>query len=78
VIEKTQEFGVLKIPGASNRYFSLLLLLETLTICVPETVVAIGLIFFIRMGLEFAFPNLFRLDVVYLSWPIAFGITVTA
>ena len=78
VIEKTQEFGVLKILGASTRYFSLLLFLETLTICVPGTVAAIGLTFFIGRGLEFVFPNFLRLDVVYLSWPIAFGITITA
>ena len=78
VIEKTQEFGVLKILGASTRYFSLLLFLETLTICVPGTVAAIGLTFLTRWGLGFSFPDFLRLDVVYLSWPIAFGITATA
>jgi ABC-type antimicrobial peptide transport system permease subunit len=78
VIEKTQEFGVLKTLGASTRYFLLLLSLETLTICVPGTVAAIGLTFLIGMGLEYAFRNFLRLDVVYLSWPIAFGVTVTA
>ena len=78
VIEKTQEFGVLKILGASIRYFLLLLFLETLTICVPGTIAAIGLTYLIGWGLEFAFPNFLRLDVVCLSWPIAFGITATA
>jgi ABC-type antimicrobial peptide transport system permease subunit len=78
VIEKTQEFGVLKILGASTRYFLLLLSLETLTICVPGTVAAIGLTFLTRWGLGFSFPDFLRLDVVYLSWPIAFGITATA
>jgi len=78
VIEKTQEFGVLRVLGASMRYFLYLLLLETLTICVPGTVAAIGVTFLIRWGLDFAFPDFLRLDVVYLSWPIAFGITAIA
>lgn len=78
VIEKTQEFGVLKILGASTRYLSLLLFLETLTICVPGTVAAIGLTFLIGRGMEIRFPNFLRLDEVYQAWSIAFAITVTA
>src|ERR1035437_2543189 len=78
VIEKAQEFGVLKVLGASMRYFLLLLFLENLTICVPGTVVAIALTFLTRWGLGFSFPDFLRLDVEYLSWPIAFGITNTA
>jgi len=35
VIEKAQEFGVLKVLGASMMYFLLLLFLEDLTICIP-------------------------------------------
>lgn len=77
-IGKTQEFGVLRILGASTSYFSLLLFLETLTICVPGTIAAIGLTFLISWGLVFASSNFLRLDIVCLSWPIAFGITSTA
>jgi ABC-type antimicrobial peptide transport system permease subunit len=78
VIEKQQEFGVLRVLGASMRFFLRLLLLETLTICVAGTVAAIGMTLLIRWGLDFVFPDSLRLDVVYLSWPTAFGITATA
>ena len=78
VIERTQEIGVLKVLGASMRYFLLLMFLEAAAICVPGTVAGIGLTFLVRWGLAFAFPNFLRLDVVYLAWPVAFGITVAA
>ncbi len=78
VIAKTQEFGVLKVLGASTKHFLLLLLFEALPICALGNVVAIALTFPIKWGIHFAFPNFLRLDVVCLSWPIAFGITLTA
>ena len=78
VIEKTQEFGVLKVLGTSMRYFLFLLLLETCAICVPGTVGGIGLTFLMGWGVDSAFPKFLRLDVVYPWWPIAFGITATA
>jgi ABC-type antimicrobial peptide transport system permease subunit len=77
-IEKTQEFGVLKVLGASMRYFLLLLLIETCAICVPGTVGGIGLTFLMGWGVASAFPKFLQLDVVYPSCPIAFGITATA
>lgn len=52
VIEKTQEFGVLKVLGASMRYFLLILLLETSAICVPGIVGGIGLTFLMGWGLD--------------------------
>lgn len=78
VIEKAQEFGVLRVLGASTRYFLLLMFLETLTVSVPGIVVATGLTFLTRWGLGLFLADFLRLDVVYLSWPITFGITVAA
>ena len=78
VIEKTQEFGVLKVLGASMRFFLILLLIETCVICIPGTVGGIGLTFLMGWGVASAFPKFLQLDMVYPSWPIAFGISATA
>jgi len=74
MLEKTQELGVLGVLGASLTYVSGLLLLETLAICVPASAAGIGATFLMRWGAAMAFPKLLRIDVVYLWWPIAFGI----
>jgi phosphatidylserine synthase len=48
VLERTQQFGNLKVLGAGSGYFCLLLLTETLLICVPGTVAGIFLTLLIR------------------------------
>ena len=74
VAEKTQDLGVLKVLGASRSYIAGVLLIETLAICVPGFVAGVGVTFLGRWGTALAFPRLLRVDVVLLSWPIAFAI----
>jgi len=75
-IERTQEFGLLKVLGAPFSYFSLLLISETLAICVPGTTAGIGLMFLTRLGVSRAFPRFLQLDVVCIWWIFALGIVV--
>jgi ABC-type antimicrobial peptide transport system permease subunit len=77
VTERAGKLGVLRVLGASSRYVFGLLLMETATACVPGAAAGICMTFLIRIGAASAFPKLLRVDVVYLWWPIAFGIAAT-
>jgi len=72
VVEKTQDLGVLRVLGASRSYIASVLLMEIFTICMPGFVAGVGAAFLARWGAALAFPRLLRVDVVWLSWPIAF------
>ena len=78
VMEKAQEFGILKILGASIKFYLLLLLLETLAICIPATGAGIALACVLKIVFALGFPRFLRLDVVYSSWPIALAITASS
>ena len=71
VLERTQQFGNLKVLGAGSGYFCLLLLTETLLICVPGTVAGIFLTLLIRWGMQVTFPNFLKLDLIFAWWAIA-------
>jgi ABC-type antimicrobial peptide transport system permease subunit len=74
VIDKTQEYGILRVLGASSDYFFKILLCETLVIAVPGAVAGIVLSFWIRLGVGLVYPKFLRMDVLILWWPIALGI----
>jgi ABC-type antimicrobial peptide transport system permease subunit len=75
-LEKSQELGILKVFGASEGYLLLLLFAEAMAICAPGSLAGMGFTFFVRWGARLAFPRLLQADVVYLWWPIGFGIVV--
>jgi hypothetical protein len=76
VIGKTQEYGVLRVLGASLSYIWLIELIETLAICVPGTAVGIALTFLIRLGVNLTLREFLRLDFVITDCAIALGIVV--
>jgi hypothetical protein len=76
VIGKTQEYGVLRVLGASLSYLWLIELIETLAICVPGTAVGIALTFLIRLGVNLTLREFLRLDFVITDCAIALGIVV--
>ena len=77
VLERTQQFGNLKVLGAGSGYFCLLLLTETLLICVPGTVAGIFLTLLIRWGMQVTFPNFLKLDLIFAWWAIALSTVAT-
>ena len=77
VLERTQQFGNLKVLGAGSGYFCLLLLTETLLICVPGTVAGIFLTVLIRWGMQVTFPNFLKLDLIFAWWAIALSTVAT-
>lgn len=77
VLEKTQEYGVLRVLGASLSYLGLIEFLETLAICIPGTAAGIALTFLIRLGVNLTLREFLRLDVVMTDCAIALGIVVT-
>jgi ABC-type antimicrobial peptide transport system permease subunit len=77
VLERTQQFGNLKVLGAGSGYFCLLLLTETLLICVPGTVAGIFLTVLIRWGMQVTFPNFLKLGLIFAWWAIALSTVAT-
>ena len=77
MLERTQQFGNLKVLGAGSGYFCLLLLTETLLICVPGTVAGIFLTLLIRWGMQVTFPNFLKLDLIFAWWAIALSTVAT-
>ena len=77
VLERTQQFGNLKVLGAGSGYFCLLLLTETLLICVPGTVAGIFLTLLIRWGMQVTFSNFLKLDLIFAWWAIALSTVAT-
>lgn len=78
VLERAQEFGILRVLGAGSQYFCLLLLMETCVINVPATVAGIAVTFLIRWGMQLSFPEFLRLDIVLIWWAIALAIVSVA
>jgi ABC-type antimicrobial peptide transport system permease subunit len=71
LVERSQELGILRILGAGSRYYGLLLLTESLMICIPSTVAGIGLTLLIRWGMQATFPEFLKLDLVFAWWGFA-------
>jgi ABC-type antimicrobial peptide transport system permease subunit len=76
VIGKTQEYGVLRVLGASLSYIWLVELIEALAICVPATAAGIALTFLIRLRVNLTLREFLRLDFVITDCAIALGIVV--
>lgn len=71
VRERTQQFTILKILGASPAFFFDLLLHETMLVTLPGTVAGILLAFAMRGLIAWAFPGMFLLRPAYDWWPLS-------
>jgi putative ABC transport system permease protein len=69
--ERTQEFAILKMLGASTGYICDLLCQETVLVVAPGTVLGILLSYGGRYIIETSFPDLFFLRAAYEWWPLA-------
>lgn len=78
VLDRTQEFGVLRVLGAGATHYCLLLFTENSALCVPATAVGICLTFLIRWGMHMSFPEFLKLDIVVMWWPVALAIVEAA
>jgi ABC-type antimicrobial peptide transport system permease subunit len=73
--ERTQEFAILKMLGASTGYIFDLLSQETVLVVVPGTVLGILLSYGSRYLVEIFFHDLLILRAAYEWWPLAFLIS---
>ncbi len=78
VLERAQEFGILRVLGAGTEYYCSLLLAEALVISGPPTLVGVGLMYLIREGMKIGLSEFLKLDIAYMWWVIALAIVVTA
>ena len=78
VLERTQEFGILRVLGAGPEYYCTLLLAEALVISGPATLVGVGLTFLIKEGMKLELSEFLKLDIVYVWWVIALAIVASA
>jgi ABC-type antimicrobial peptide transport system permease subunit len=78
VLERTQQFGILRVLGAGSGYYCLLLLIEAFVICVPGTVAGICLTLLVRWGMQVTFPEFLKLDLVFTWWAIALATVAAA
>lgn len=77
-LDRTQEFGILRVLGAAGHYYCLLLLGEAVAICVPGAVAGIGVVLLIRLGIRMTFPEFLRLDIAAGWWAASLGIVMLA
>jgi ABC-type antimicrobial peptide transport system permease subunit len=71
VLERTRQFAILKILGASFSLIVSLLLQETLIIVLPGLLAGILLAEATSRLMAFAFPSLFASNIPYESWLVA-------
>ena len=71
VRERTQDYGILRVLGASSRCFLILLCQESLLIALPGTALGIGLTYVARTIVALAFPRYLTLSMFYGAWPLA-------
>lgn len=74
ILERTRDWGILRVLGASNLFFCRLLLCETAVIAIPGTLVGIALTYVARIVIALGFPDFLRLEIAYIWWGIACGI----
>jgi ABC-type antimicrobial peptide transport system permease subunit len=71
VLEHAQEFGVLRVLGASYSYLCAILFWETMVVAVPGTVVGIGFTYLAKAVIAVKLTRFLTLEIVYPWWPIA-------
>ncbi len=57
ILERTRDWGILRVLGASNAFFWQLLLCETAVIAIPGTIVGIALTYAARLVIALQFPD---------------------
>src|SRR6185437_11973531 len=70
VQQRTQDYGILKVLGASFRHFVNLLALESLLIAVPGSAVGIVFSYAAKAIVILAFSRDLTLSIVYWTWPV--------
>jgi putative ABC transport system permease protein len=78
VRERTQEYGTLRILGASRLYFAGLLFQESLLIASPGAVIGLALTGFAQEIVIAVFSRDLTLAIVYWCWPLAWLCSVLA
>jgi putative ABC transport system permease protein len=76
VLQRTREIGILKSLGASKSFILRIIWAEALLLGLGGTVLGILLSFGARWVIEALQPASFQVEIVYLWWPIAAGITL--
>jgi hypothetical protein len=71
VVERSAEFGLLRIFGASYTYFLRLLIQETLLSAVPGFFFGIVFAYLLSASFQFVSNGLITIPVPYLWWPAA-------
>jgi putative ABC transport system permease protein len=71
VRERTQDYGVLRVLGASRTYFAGLLVQESLLIAIPGTALGIALTWFAQEIVAVVFSRYLTLEMAYWCWPLA-------
>lgn len=69
VRERTQDYGILRVLGASTRDFLTLLAVESFLIALPGTVCGIVLAYAAKWMVIFALSRYLTLADTYWSWP---------
>ena len=76
VLQRTREIGILKSLGGSKGFILRIIWVEALLLGVGGTVLGILLSFAARWAIETLKPASFQVEVVYVWWLIAGGITL--
>jgi putative ABC transport system permease protein len=71
VRERTLDYGMLRVLGASTRYFLVLLIQESLLLALAGTVLGIALTYVAKTIVALAFPTYLALNTVCGWWPLA-------
>ena len=69
VREKVRQYAVLRLVGASPRFFYLLQLQQTIFISVAGTLAGIMLTYMVRMLMAHLVPDLLSIEPLYDLWP---------
>lgn len=71
VVERTTEFGILTVLGASRQTLGVLLLWETVFVSVPGAILGIGLTALVRIVVAAFFSRVLAVDLARAWWPAA-------